>query len=205
MESTSTTTAVRAALYARVSCEQQTQQSTIESQVEALQERIRDDGLTIENELRFIDDGYSGSTLMRPALERLRDIAWTGGFGRLYIHSPDRLARKYAWQVLLVEELQRCGVELVFLNHTIGASPEEDLLLQMQGMIAEYERAKIMERSRRGKRHAARRGDVSVLGAAPYGYRFISKHAGGGEAYYQVVPEEAQVVRRIFEWVAYEL
>ena len=204
MESTSLNTIVRAAFYARVSSEQQAQESTIASQVEALQERIRSDGLSIDDELQFIDDGYSGSTLMRPALERLRDIAWTGGFTRLYIHSPDRLARKYAWQVLLVEELQKCGVELVFLNRSIGVSPEEDLLLQMQGMIAEYERGKIMERSRRGKRHAARRGDVSVLGAAPYGYRFISKHAGGGEAHYQVVPAEARVVRQIFEWVAYE-
>ena len=204
MESTSLNPAVRAAFYARVSSEQQAQESTIESQVAVLQERIRSDGLSIDDELRFIDDGYSGSTLMRPALERLRDIAWTGGFARLYIHSPDRLARKYAWQVLLVEELQKCGVDLVFLNRSIGVSPEEDLLLQMQGMIAEYERAKIMERSRRGKRHAARRGDVSVLGAAPYGYRFISKHAGGGEAHYQVVPDEARVVRQIFEWVAYE-
>jgi len=185
MENNLTTTTVRAALYARVSSEQQTQQSTIQSQVEALQERIRGDGLTLEDDLRFIDDGYTGSTLTRPALERLRDIAWAGGFQRLYVHSPDRLARKYAWQVLLVEELQHCGVELSFLNHTIGESPEENLLLQMQGMIAEYERAKIMERSRRGKRHAARRGDVSVLAAAPYGYRFISKHAGGGEACYQ--------------------
>ncbi len=135
-----------------------TQQSTVDSQVEALQERIRNDGLTLEDELCFIDDGYSGSTLMRPALERLRDISWSGGFQRLYVHSPDRLTRKYAWQVVLVEELQHCGVELVFLNHTIGTSPEEDLLLQMQGMIAEYERARIMERTRRGKRHAARRG-----------------------------------------------
>jgi Resolvase, N terminal domain len=70
-----------------------------------------------------------------------------GRFTRLYVHSPDRLARKYACQVLLVEELQRSGIELLFLNRTIGVSPEEDLLLQMQGMIAEYERAKIMERS----------------------------------------------------------
>jgi site-specific DNA recombinase len=96
MESTSLNTTVRAAFYARVSSEQQAQESTIESQVEALQDRICNDGLSVENELCFIDDGYSGSTLMRPALERLRDIAWTGGFARLYIHSPDRLARKYA-------------------------------------------------------------------------------------------------------------
>jgi site-specific DNA recombinase len=192
---------MRAALYARVSCEQQAQQSTINSQVDALQERVRADGLTLDDELCFLDDGYSGSTLVRPALERLRDMAWAGGFTRLYVHSPDRLARKYAWQMLLVEELQRCGVELIFLNRTIGTSPEEDLLLQMQGMIAEYERTKIMERSRRGKRYAARRGAVSVLTAAPYGYRYISKHVGGGQAQYQVVFDEARVVKQIFEWV----
>jgi site-specific DNA recombinase len=103
--------------------------------------------------------------------------------------------------VLLVEELQRADVELVFLNRTIGVSPEEDLLLQMQGMIAEYERAKIMERSRRGKRHAARRGSVSVLCGAPYGYRYVSKHTAGGQAYYQVIPEQARVVKQIFVWV----
>ena len=192
---------VRAAIYARVSCEQQAQQSTIDSQRVALQERVVADGLTLDAELCFIDDGFSGSTLVRPALERLRDVAWAGGFTRLYVHSPDRLARKYAWQVLLVEELQRSGIELVFLNRTIGVSPEEDLLLQMQGMIAEFERAKIMERSRRGKRHAARRGSVNVLAGAPYGYRYITKHAGGGQAQYQVVFEEAQVVKQVFEWV----
>jgi site-specific DNA recombinase len=162
---------MRAAIYARVSSDQQAQQGTIDSQVVALRQRVQADGLTLENELCFLDDGYSGSTLVRPALERLRDVAWAGGFQRLSVHSPDRLARKYAWQVLLVEELQGDGVELIFLNRTIGVSPEEDLLLQKQGMIAEYERAKIMERSRRGKRHAARRGSVSVLCGAPYGYR----------------------------------
>jgi site-specific DNA recombinase len=191
----------RAAIYARVSSEQQAQQSTIASQIAALRERLHADGLSLEDDLCFLDDGYSGSTLIRPGLERLRDVAWTGGFNRLYVHSPDRLARKYAWQVLLVEELQRCGVELVFLNRTIGVSPEEDLLLQMQGMIAEYERAKIMERSRRGKRHAARCGSINVLCGAPYGYRYITKHAGGGQAQYQVVFEEARVVRQIFKWV----
>lgn len=128
MEGKPTPSVVRAAFYARVSSEQQAQQCTIQSQVDAIKERIRADGLTLDDELCFIDDGYTGSTLMRPALERLRDIAWSGGFQRLYVHSPDRLARKYAWQVLLVEELQRYGVELTFLNRTIGASPEEDLL-----------------------------------------------------------------------------
>jgi len=191
----------RAAIYARVSSDQQAKENTVASQVEALKEQVCADGLSLEDELCFIDDGYSGSTLLRPALERLRDMAHCGGFDRLYVHSPDRLARKYAYQFLVVEELHRCGVELRFLNHTIGVSPEEDLLLQMQGMIAEYERAKILERSRRGKRHAARHGSVNALSGAPYGYRYITKQEGGGEASYQVVFEEARVIKKMFEWV----
>jgi site-specific DNA recombinase len=193
--------ALSVALYARVSSEQQAKDHTIASQVEALRQRIREDRHTLEEELCFIDEGYSGSTVVRPALERLRDQAAAGAIDRLYVHSPDRLARRYAYQVLLVDELHRAGVELVFLNHPIGRTAEEDLLLQVQGMVAEYERAKILERSRRGKLHAARRGAVSVLGGAPYGYRYVGKYAGAGEARYDVVFEEAPVVQRIFEWV----
>jgi site-specific DNA recombinase len=191
---------LRAAVYARVSSEQQAQQKTIDSQLEALKERVGQEGLMLDNELCFVDDGCSGSTLVRPALERLRDVAYAGGVDRLYVHSPDRLARKYAYQVLLVDELTHHGVEIVFLNHALGTSPEEDLLLQVQGVISEYERAKIMERSRRGKRHAARRGSVNVLSGAPYGYRYVSKQEGGGEAHYRMVFEEARIVREIFAW-----
>ena len=151
-----------------------------------------------------MDDGYSGSTLIRPALERLRDQVAAGAIDRLYVHSPDRFSHKYAYQVLLVEELTRCGVQIVFLKNPIGPNPEETLLLQVQGMIAEYERAKILERSRRGKLHAARRGSVNVLCCAPYGYRYITKHDGDGEARYQILPEEARVVRKIFEWIGQE-
>src|SRR5262249_9456974 len=140
-------------------------------------------------------------TLVRPGLERLRDMAYAGGIDRLYVHAPDRLARKYAYQVVLVEELQRYGVEIVFSNHATCSSPEEEMLLQMQGMFAEYERAKILERSRRGKRHAARRGGIHVLTAAPYGYRYINKPQGGGQAHYQILDEEARIVRQVFEWV----
>src|SRR5207245_6622488 len=147
--------ALSVGIYARVSSEQQAKDDTIASQVEALRQRIGDDGLTLAEELCFIDEGYSGSTVVRPALERLRDQAAAGVIDRLYVHSPDRLARRYAYQVLLVDELQRAGVEVAFLNRALGQTPEDDLLLQVQGMIAEYERAKILERSRRGKRHAA--------------------------------------------------
>src|SRR4051812_29433034 len=192
--------ALSAALYARVSSDQQAKDQTIASQVDALRQRIRDDGLTVPEELCFLDQGQSGATLLRPALERLRDQAAAGVIDRLYVHSPDRLARKYAYQVLLLDELKRAGVEVVFLNHNVGSSPEEDLLLQVQGMVAEYERAKILERSRRGKLHAARRGSLCVLAGAPYGYRYVGKTEGGGEARYLVVGEEASVVGQIFRW-----
>ena len=195
---------LRVAIYARVSGEQQAKEDTIASQLEALTQRIASDTLECDPELRFVDDGYSGSILVRPGLERLRDQAAAGAIDRLYMLDPDRLSRKYAYQVLILEELVRCGIEVVFLRNPIGRGPEEDLLLQVQGMIAEYERAKIMERCRRGKQHAARRGSVNVLSGAPYGYRYVGKHEGGGEARYQVVAEEARVVRKIFEWVGQE-
>ena len=195
---------LRVAIYARVSGEQQAKEDTIASQLEAVTQRIMNDALECDPELQFVDDGYSGSILARPGLERLRDQAAAGAIDRLYMLDPDRLSRKYAYQVLILEELTRCGVEVVFLRNPVGRSPEADLLLQVQGMIAEYERAKIMERCRRGKQHAARRGSVNVLGGAPYGYRYISKYEGGGEARYQVVAEEARVIRKIFDWVGRE-
>ena len=101
---------------------------------------------------------------------------------RLYVHAPDRLARKYASQVLLVDELRRAGVEVIFLHRALGHSPEADLRLPVQGMSAEYERAKILERHRRGKRQAAHGGAVNVLSGAPYGYRYVPQYAGGGQA-----------------------
>jgi len=195
---------IQVGLYARVSSEQQVEAGTIESQIAALEERIRQDGYALQADLRFIDAGYSGATLIRPALEQLRDQAALNGLDRLYVHSPDRLARKYAYQVLLLEELQRNGVTVIFLNREPQQTAEDQLLLQMQGMIAEYERAKILERSRRGKRHGAKTGDVAVLSGAPYGYRYINKQDGGGQARYEVVFEEANVVRQIFHWMGVE-
>jgi len=195
---------LQGALYARVSSDQQSQAQTIQSQLTALRARLEADGVQLAPHGEFVDDGYSGSTLIRPALERLRDAVANGGIDRLYVHSPDRLARKYAYQVLLVDEWQRAGLEIVFLNHELGASPEDELLLQVQGMIAEYERAKILERSRRGKRHKAQVGAVSVLAGAPYGYRYVTVGEGGGQARYEVCEEEAQVVRQVFTWVGRE-
>ncbi len=191
------------AISARVSSEQQAEAHTVASQVAALQERVAADGLTVSEAMQFLDEGYSGATLVRPALERLRDVLAAGSVDRLYVHSPDRLARKYAYQVLLVDEFRRAGVEVMFLNRALGQSPEDDLLLQVQGMIAEYERAKIIERHRRGKRHAARVGTVNVLSGAPYGYRYVTKYEGGGQARYEILPDEARVIRQVFDWVGH--
>lgn len=192
---------VQVALYARVSSEQQAEAKTIDSQLAEIRTRIAADGFVLTSVLEFVDEGYSGSTLVRPALERLRDVAAAGEMDRLYVHSPDRFARNYAYQVLLLEELTHQGVEVVFLNRPLGQTPEDQLLLQVQGVIAEYERAKFLERSRRGKRHAAQEGRVGILCHAPYGYRYVNKQEGGGEARFEIVFDEARMVQQVFAWV----
>lgn len=194
-------TTIRAAFYARVSGDQQAAAHTIESQIAALSERASHDGTPVPTERRFVDDGYSGATLIRPALDRLRDLVNVGAIDRIYVHSPDRLARNYAYQVLLLDEWQRRGIEVVFLNRPLGKSPEDDLLLQVQGIVAEYERAKIMERSRRGKKHAAQSGSLNVMSGAPFGYRYVSVGEGGGQARFEPVAEQAKVVQQIFSWI----
>ena len=138
------------AVYARVSSERQAQDATIDNQVEALILRVRNDGHQLLPEQTFVDDGFSGSSLYRPALEKLRDAAADGSLDVLYVLAPDRLARNYAHQVLLLEEFKTHGLEVIFINRPTGNTPEDFLLVQVQGMIAEYERAKIMERSRLG-------------------------------------------------------
>ncbi len=194
-------TTIRTAFYARVSGEQQAAAHTIESQIAALSERAVSDGTPVPPERQFVDDGFSGATLIRPALDRLRDLVSVGAIDRIYVHSPDRLARNYAYQVLLLDEWRRRGVEVVFLNRPLGQSPEDDLLLQVQGIVAEYERAKIMERSRRGKKHAAQSGALNVMSGAPFGYRYVSVREGGGQARFEPVAEQARVVQQIFSWI----
>ena len=184
-----------------MSSESQARDNTIASQVAALRERIVADGFLLEPDHSYEDEGYSGSILSRPALERLRDAVAGGLIERIYVHAPDRLARRYAHQVLLIDEFRRAGAEVVFLNRPIGGTAEDDLLLQVQGVIAEYERAKILERSRRGRRHAARSGSVSALTGAPFGYRYVSRVQGGGVARFEVVEDEAHIVRLIFSWI----
>ena len=187
-----------AAIYARVSSDQQREAHTIASQTAALIELARTLDLEVPKAWIFEDEGYSGASLERPGLERVRDLAAEGQIQTLLVYSPDRLSRKYAYQILLMEELARHGVETRFLNAPSGATAEDQLLVQFQGMIAEYERAQILERSRRGKRHRARAGEISVLSGAPYGYRYIRK-SDDGPASYAVIDVEARVVRQVYE------
>src|SRR6516162_2173130 len=187
-----------AAIYARVSSEQQREEHTIASQTAALIEFAKSHELEVPEEWVFEDEGYSGATLERPGLERVRDLAAEGQIQAVLVYAPDRLSRKYAYQILLIEELARCGVETLFVKAPQGDSAEDQLLVQFQGMIAEYERAQILERSRRGKRHRAHSGEVSVMSGAPYGYRYIRK-TDEAPAAYTVYEAEAHVVQRIYE------
>ena len=192
-----------AAIYARVSSEQQRDANTIASQTASLLEFAKNQDLEVPKEWVFEDDGYSGATLERPGLERVRDLASEGQIEVVLAYAPDRLSRKYAYQILLIEELARNGVETLFVKAPQGSSAEDQLLVQFQGMIAEYERAQILERSRRGKRHRAHSGEVSVMSGAPYGYRYVRK-TDEAPAAYVVLEAEARVVERIYEMYTVE-
>ena len=146
--------------------------------------------------LTYTDDGYSGTWLDRPALDELRDHAREGRFDVVVVLSPDRLARRYAYQVLLLEELKRAGIEILFCERSINDSPDDQLLLQIQGAIAEYERAKITERYRRGKLFRSRAGEV-IAWKTPYGYQRLPRDPAG-PARLMVFEPEAAIVRRIF-------
>jgi site-specific DNA recombinase len=187
-----------AAIYARVSSDRQKEEQTIASQTAALIEYSQQNDYAVPAEWIFQDEGYSGITLIRPGLEKVRDLAAEGQIESVLIYSPDRLSRKYAYQVVLVEEFARHGVEIVFVKSPKASTPEEQLLLQFQGMIAEYERAQIAERTRRGKRYRAKSGSVNVLSGAPYGFYYVKK-TDTSAAYYEIIEQEAEVVRKVFE------
>jgi site-specific DNA recombinase len=186
-----------AAIYARVSSARQKKDQTIASQTAALRAHAEQQGLEVPAEWVFEDEGHSGATLVRPALERLRDLVAGIGVAVVLCYSPDRLARKFAYQALLVEEFTRAGTRVQFVKGPQGDSPEDQLLVQFQGMFAEYEKAQILERYRRGKAHRAKTGSVNVLSGAPFGYRYLRKtdHAG---AVYEIVAHEAVLVAELF-------
>jgi site-specific DNA recombinase len=186
-----------AAIYARVSGQRQKEEQTVGSQVAECKTAAESWGLEVPEGWLFTDEGYSGASLVRPALERLRDLAAQVPVDVVVCYSPDRLARKLAYQTLLIDELHKAGSEVRFVKARKVETPEDEMLLQFQGMMAEYERALIMERTWRGKAFRARAGVVNVLGGAPFGYRYV-RRSDVSEARYEVVEDEAQVVREMF-------
>lgn len=190
---------ISAAIYARVSTARQEQEATIESQMAALTEYAATEGYQVADRHRFIDQGVSGARLDRPALDRLRDLAAEQAFAVVLCLSPDRLARSYVYQRLVLDELEAAAVRVIFLSQPdLPDSPQTELLLGIQGLFAEYERAVISERMRRGKLHRLRTGQL-VSPHAPYGYRYrpVSEPDGGR---WLVVSHQAAVVRDIFLW-----
>jgi site-specific DNA recombinase len=181
----------RTALYARVSGDQQEREETIDSQLAQLRQLASDKQLNVLERHVYLDDGYSGDLLARPSLDRLRDDVRDGLVDTVLVHCPDRLARRYAYQVVVIEELQRYGCEVDFVNREIANTPEDQMLLAMQGVIAEYERAKIMERTRRGRMHKLRTG-VLILPHPPFGYRWVPRQ-GAECGYIEVVAEQAEL------------
>lgn len=188
------------AIYCRVSTDFQDDSKTIESQLSELQALAKDENHVVID--KYLDSGFSGSILARPELDRLRDDVTKGLFEAVLIHSPDRLARKYVYQELVIEELKNKGVQVIFKNRRIAETPEDQLLLGVQGIVAEYERAKIIERTRRGRLHRAKNNHI-VGNIPPYGYICISKNLSeSGYAYYKVNEYEAKNVRTIFDLLA---
>jgi len=186
---------MRVAIYARVSSERQEKEHTIGSQLEALRVYAAKNGMDVVEE--FTDEGYSGARLDRPALDRMRDLAERHGFEVLLTYCTDRLARKFVLQALILDELERFGVKTIFLEGGAADDPLSKLMHQITGAVAEFERAKITERYRRGKLYRARCGEI-VSPDVPFGYVKIPRR-DGVPAHAEIQEAEAVVVRRIFD------
>lgn len=188
----------RAALYARVSTARQEQEETVDSQVAEVKQRITSDDSFLTDQQTYIDEGYSGSMLERPALDAMLDAAKRKEFDVLYIYDLGRLSRQLSHLLIVIEQLEKYECEVISLHERITGTPEDKFLLQIMGSMHEYERAKIAERFRRGKMYKARSGKI-VGYNAPYGYRYNKE-----TRQLDIFEPEARVVKKIFGWVANE-
>jgi site-specific DNA recombinase len=188
------------ALYVRVSTTRQQQHQTIEQQLS----RLRDYVVThpdwyVADEHIYRDDGYSGATLRRPGLDRLRDRAAMAAFECVLITAPDRLARNYVHQMLLVDELTQRGCRVEFVERPMNDDPHDHLLLQIRAAVAEYERTLIAERMRRGRQAKLRSGQLLPWTRAPYGY-LLDPERPRDASRVRLAPVQAAVVAQIFAW-----
>ena len=190
---------MRAAVYARVSTIRQAQAQGIEQQLDRLRAAVAERGWELDDQHVYRDDGYSGARLGRPGLDRLRDHAALADLDVVVVAAPDRLARNYVHQVLLIEELAARGCQVEFLDRPMSSDPHDQLLLQIRGAVAEYERTLITERMRRGRQARLRAGTLLPWTTPPFGYRLDPdrpRQAAGVRA----DPAEAALAAQLFEW-----
>src|SRR5438067_10066191 len=190
---------MRIAVYVRVSGHRQVQTQTIEQQLERLQRHCQEQGWPWQEVQIFRDDGESSASLKRPGLDRLRDQAARAAFDLVLITVPDRLARKYVHQMLLLEELERAGCRVEFVDRPMSQDPHDQLLLQIRGAVAEYERTLIADRMRRGRQQKFRAGTLLPWTTPPFGYRLDPERPRQAAAV-RVEPGEAVLVARLFDW-----
>ena len=189
---------MRAAVYARVSTTRQAQAQTIEQQLDRLRSAVAERGWELEDQHVYRDDGYSGASLGRPGLDRLRDHAALADLDVVLVTAPDRLARNYVHQVLLIEELAGHGCRVEFLDRPMSGDPHDQLLLQIRGAVAEYERTLITERMRRGRHARLRAGTLLPWTRPPFGYRLDPDRPR--RAAVRVEPGEAALAAQLFDW-----
>jgi site-specific DNA recombinase len=190
---------MRVAIYVRVSTQRQAQTQTIEQQIERLCAHVEAQGWVLEPEHIYRDDGYSGAKLNRPGLDSLRDRAALAEFDLVLITEPDRLARNYVHQMVVIEELERRGIRVQFLDRPMSDDPHDRLLLQIRGAVAEYERTQISDRMRRGRLAKFRAGQLLPWTRPPYGYRVDPEHPRD-PAGVRLDEAEATMVKQMFEW-----
>jgi site-specific DNA recombinase len=191
---------MRVAIYGRVSTGHQVEHQTIEQQIERLTAHVAAhaaEGWAFEPMHVFRDDGYSGAALARPGLDRLRDAVKGREVDRVLVTAPDRLARNYVHQMVLLEEWARAGCAAEFLDRPMSDDPHDQLLLQIRGAVAEYERTLIAERMRRGRLAKLRAGTLLPWTHAPYGYR-LSPDRPRDPRGVTLDPAEAAVVAELF-------
>ena len=190
---------MRVAAYARVSTTRQAQAQGIEQQLDRLRSAAAERGWDLEDQHVYRDDGYSGARIGRPGLDRLRDHAALAELDLVLVTAPDRLARNYVHQVLLIDELAGRGCQVEFLDRPMSADPHDQLLLQIRGAVAEYERTLIAERMRRGRQAKLRAGTLLPWTTAPFGYRLDPDRPRRADAV-RVDPGEAALVAQLFDW-----
>lgn len=191
-----------AALYARVSTDNQRKDQTIDSQIEEVKERIKTDGNTLSPTCEFKDDGWSGVHLDRPGLDAMRDAVTKEEFQVLYVYDRGRLARRFVYQEVILDELKKYNIEFVTLHDRKVETAEDRILQNMEGVFHEYERIKTMERTRRGKLFKARSGFI-VNGPASYGYTYVPK-TPSEQSHWVIDEQEAEAVKKMFHWIADE-